>query len=507
MQVSESSSITYFQIFPNAKIEIKTNINNKNNSIIYPHMIGDAIKHTFGIPSKCKWINLEHSCLIENIFYLIFEGLDLSRFNLYKSEMPTFQSLNQNGFPVFVEALEKDGNIISGYNTSIGHIPRNIIFKSYLNINSMKLNTFQLVDNGYPIILSNDSNIQTTNLRCEIYNLKFLTTEELNDFKMLPQEKTELTKDFLAIDCEMIETTLGSELVRLSAVDFDNNIIINEYYKPLGEVINYRTEFSGINKEKLNDITITNDQSYFTLSKYASKDTIIAGHSLENDLRSLKLIHLNCIDTALLYTNDPRTKFKFSLQNIYQKYIQKPFRININEGHDSIEDAKAVVDLIKFALNQKVTAVFENPKIPNLFNEILKFDSKIQIFTKNNNDLSYDGLNSKLLINTFIDDQDTLNNFLKIEKFNSFLNIISFKGLFECQINEEEEKKECLNYENYLKLILEKIPNKSVIFIYGPNGNFNRLKSDSKTPPGYDKNKIYEFSLCRNGLIWIKCKN
>lgn len=49
----------------------------------------------------------------------------------------------------------------------------------------------------------------------------------------------------------MVLTKNGSELARVSIVDFDLNVIYDKFVKPKEEVINYLTRFSGITKSIL----------------------------------------------------------------------------------------------------------------------------------------------------------------------------------------------------------------------------------------------------------------
>lgn len=69
----------------------------------------------------------------------------------------------------------------------------------------------------------------------------------------------------------------------------------------------------------------------------------MCGHSIENDLKVLKLVHQRIIDTSILYPN-PITNYKFSLKKLAHKFLRKVIQ---EREHDSIEDAKATMELVK----------------------------------------------------------------------------------------------------------------------------------------------------------------
>ena len=78
--------------------------------------------------------------------------------------------------------------------------------------------------------------------------------------------------------------------------------------------------------------------------KIVSAETIIVGHSLENDLSALKIVHKKIIDTTVLYRHPRGMLFKPALRILALHFLQR--RIQCGEvGHNSIEDARAAMDL------------------------------------------------------------------------------------------------------------------------------------------------------------------
>jgi RNA exonuclease 1 len=102
----------------------------------------------------------------------------------------------------------------------------------------------------------------------------------------------------IALDCEMCLTQIGLELARISLIDEDMNTIMDEMVQPSHPVIDYLTRYSGIREENLVGVTTSLQDIQQKLLEIIDQDTILVGHSLECDLKTLKLAHPNVIDTA-----------------------------------------------------------------------------------------------------------------------------------------------------------------------------------------------------------------
>jgi RNA exonuclease 1 len=74
--------------------------------------------------------------------------------------------------------------------------------------------------------------------------------------------------------------------------------------------------------------------------------TILLGHSLECDLNALQIRHPLCLDTALMFKHPRGAPYKPALKWLSQKYMQKEIQGG-KAGHDSEEDARACVGLLK----------------------------------------------------------------------------------------------------------------------------------------------------------------
>lgn len=72
------------------------------------------------------------------------------------------------------------------------------------------------------------------------------------------------------------------------------------------------------------------------LHQLIDENTIIVGHSLDNDLRVLRLIHRRVIDTAAIFPHPNGLPYKHSLKRLAKDHLKKAVQ----------ETAGAVLDAI-----------------------------------------------------------------------------------------------------------------------------------------------------------------
>ena len=85
----------------------------------------------------------------------------------------------------------------------------------------------------------------------------------------------------------------------MSVIDENLQVVFDTLVKPDNEIEDYLTQYSGITKELLDPITTTLLDVQRELLKLVSKNTILIGHSLENDLRALKVCFIQLLYVLL----------------------------------------------------------------------------------------------------------------------------------------------------------------------------------------------------------------
>ena len=118
-------------------------------------------------------------------------------------------------------------------------------------------------------------------------------------------------------------------------------------------MIDLNTTWSGV--LEIPDDALLFDAAIELLKTLMNKDTILVGHGLENDLRTLRIVHHRVVDTAIHFPpHNPTPKFRMSLKDLLFEFLAR--RIQLGE-HDSAEDAIALIDVVKHFINKRWTPV------------------------------------------------------------------------------------------------------------------------------------------------------
>jgi RNA exonuclease 1 len=146
--------------------------------------------------------------------------------------------------------------------------------------------------------------------------------------------------DIAALDCEMVYTTGGFRIARISVVDVCGKEVFDELVKMDGgvEVVcviipfsshdshtsltqddtrDFNTRFSGIHPEEYAArAKLPLEAIRRTLGQLIGADTILIGHALDNDLRALRLVHRRAVDTAVLFPHHRGPPYRRALRDL-----------------------------------------------------------------------------------------------------------------------------------------------------------------------------------------------
>ncbi|KAL9712879.1 RNA exonuclease 3 [Leucoagaricus gongylophorus] len=162
--------------------------------------------------------------------------------------------------------------------------------------------------------------------------------------------------DIAAMDCEMVYTTGGFRVARVSLVDGEGKVVFDELIQ-MDEgvyVTDYNTRFSGVTEENHSKATAPLALIRKTLDKFINQETILVGHALDNDLKTMRIVHKRCVDTAILFPHRAGPPYRRALKDIVREKLGKLIQTgDASTGHSSAEDAGASLDLVRwFILNE-----------------------------------------------------------------------------------------------------------------------------------------------------------
>lgn len=134
---------------------------------------------------------------------------------------------------------------------------------------------------------------------------------------------TPTKRDIFAFDCEMCYTTSGFELTRITVVNFDEKVVYDSLVKPDSEVVDYNTTYSGITAEQLDNVKTNLREVQAVLLSMFHADSILIGHSLESDMKVVKLLHNKIVDTSMLFPHKMGFPKKRALKTLCIENLKK----------------------------------------------------------------------------------------------------------------------------------------------------------------------------------------
>ncbi|GAA5826583.1 hypothetical protein JCM11251_002437 [Rhodosporidiobolus azoricus] len=162
--------------------------------------------------------------------------------------------------------------------------------------------------------------------------------------------------DVAAFDCELIYTTSGMSLARVTVISSSGSILLDEHVRPpiSSHILDLNTRFSGVQQADLDKAVLDVQGVRKALAQFMDEGTVLVGHGVENDLRALRLVHMRVIDTAILFPHPNGGTWRHSLRNLTKdilgKFIQQD---DPTIGHSAKDDAEAALELVRWKVKKE----------------------------------------------------------------------------------------------------------------------------------------------------------
>ncbi|KAH8418279.1 hypothetical protein KR222_011546, partial [Zaprionus bogoriensis] len=200
------------------------------------------------------------------------------------------------------------------------------------------LSALQMVDEGYPIPLQGE-----LHARFKSYVFTKQSYAPVTD-----------RSPMFGVDCEMCRTVTGAnELTRISIVDEKYCTVYETLVRPINKITDYLTQYSGITADIMESVTKKLADVQREVSELLPPDAILVGQSLNSDLNAMRMMHPYVIDTSVCFNISGVRKRKSKLKHLAKTFLQESIQEN-EDGHDSIEDSRATLKLVKMKLANSI---------------------------------------------------------------------------------------------------------------------------------------------------------
>ncbi|KAJ6079531.1 hypothetical protein N7467_009284 [Penicillium canescens] len=199
-------------------------------------------------------------------------------------------------------------------------------------------------------------------------------------FETTPRQPEKGPLEPVCVDCEMGYTSMGMELIRLTAVSWpEGRDLLDVLVRPIGEMLDFNSRFSGVYQKHYIDakpygtpvptadlpnkegkgrsqsplqLVKSPAEARDLLFKLLQPETPLIGHAIDNDLNVCRIIHPTIIDTVLLYPHPRGLPIRNSLKSLASRHLGRDIQTGVH-GHDSREDSATTGDLVRVKVREK----------------------------------------------------------------------------------------------------------------------------------------------------------
>ncbi|XP_072947380.1 RNA exonuclease 5 [Epargyreus clarus] len=339
------------------------------------HLLLHSLLGNLNVSQPPRWYVLERCNNITQTTILVIEGISIKQWEKYQKEtlfiVKTFEDFVETLTPsVYGGSLVKELALVA-----LSETEKESIIQKYGSMNlalEVRKDLMVMMKAVFPINddlpdnkeLNSEDKFPRTQLILSAWQLieenypvplKGKLKNAYSDYVMSKNEYKPVTSKspMFGLDCEMCKTNAGSELTRVSLVNEKHETIYESLVKPYNDITDYLTQFSGITKALLKNVTKRLEDVQNDLKELLPPDAILVGQSLNIDLHALKMMHPYVIDTSLIYNFTGERTHKPKLKNLAREFLQEKIQ-NGRNGHCSVEDSLAALKLVQLKLSKNI---------------------------------------------------------------------------------------------------------------------------------------------------------
>lgn len=131
---------------------------------------------------------------------------------------------------------------------------------------------------------------QFESFKAYMERFRFAQWHPVNDLDRKPLRQWNV----IAFDCEMAYTSCGLEAIRISAVNYQKDLLIDCFIEVEGVVLDYNTRWSGIDADSYQkEKKVSLAHVHLQLFSQMTERCALVGHSLDSDLKAL--VSIKCL--------------------------------------------------------------------------------------------------------------------------------------------------------------------------------------------------------------------